>query len=321
MVTNLREAFSLGRLAGWALWITLAGLCIYFGILEPRFFTIDNWWNILRQGAPLAMAAVGAAVVLIGGNFDLSVGSIAAMTAVTMVYGVWGFGTVPGIFLGVLTGGVLGAINGLAVGRLGLNSFIATLATMTAYRGLALLSTQGTPLHGNIPPSMLIVGNGHVGPVPIPVIIAGVSFIGLHFLLTRTVYGRRLFAVGGNKEAARIAGINLSTNTLGAYVISGVFAAMAGVILTSRLAVGAPNIAPWLGLESIAAGVIGGITLGGGTGTALGVVLGVLILTIIRNGLNLLMVSHFVQTIATGVIIFAAIAVDRYKTIIARRAI
>ncbi|MAF85947.1 MAG: hypothetical protein CL875_05670 [Dehalococcoidales bacterium] len=302
------------RLARWALWITLVGLSIFFGILEPNFFTLDNWWNILRQGAPLALATTGAAVVLISGCFDLSVGSIAAMTGVVMVYSVWAFGTVPGIFIGLLTGAVLGAINGSVIGKWKLDSFIATLATMTAIRGLAFFSTDGIPLHGNIPQSMFIIGNAHIGPVPIPVVIALCSVLGLHFFLTRTLLGRHLFAVGGNPEAARIAGINIFSVRLWSFMISGVFASLAGIILTSRLAVGAPNIAQWLALESIAAAVIGGIALGGGTGSAIGVLLGVLLLTIIRNGLNLLMVSHFVQMIATGLIIFMAIMVDRLKT-------
>jgi len=160
---------------------------------------------------------------------------------------------------------------------------------------------------------MLIIGNGYIGPVPIPGIIAVVGFIFLYFFLNRTPMGRRVYAVGGNPEAARLAGMNLLSTKMWTFIICGLFAAMTGIILTSRLAVGAPNLAPMLNLESIAAAVIGGVSLLGGEGTALGVVLGTLLFSVIRNGLNLYNVSTFIQMIVTGLIILVAIIIDRYR--------
>jgi ribose transport system permease protein len=284
----------------WGLWIVFAVLLIVFGTLQPRFFSAGNFWNVVRQASPLALAAAGQAIVLIMGKLDLSVGAIAAMTSVIMVRAVWAYGVIPGTIIGIVVGGMLGALNGLIIGRWKLNALVATLATMTIIRGVAFYITGGVPLHGKIPPGMLIIGNGYVGPVPIPGIVAGVGFIFLYFFLYRTPMGRRIYAVGGNPEAARLAGMNLLSTTTVAFMITGLFAAMTGVILTSRLAVGAPNLGPMLNLESIAAAVIGGVSLFGGEGTVLGVILGTLLFSVIRNGLNLYNVSTFAQMIATG---------------------
>jgi ribose transport system permease protein len=297
----------------WGLWIVFIGLVIVFGILQPRFLSFKNLWNLLRQAAPLGLVSAGQGIVLIGGRFDMSVGSIAAMSSVMMVYGVWNFGTIAGTLIGLAVGGSLGIINGLLIGKLRLNAFIATIATMITIRGAAFYITGGVPLHDNIPESMLIIGNGYVGPVPIPVIIAAGGFVILHVLLSRMQLGRSMYAVGGNSEAARLAGINLFTTWVWTFLLSGLFAAMVGVIYSSRLAIGAPNLGEMMPLESIAAAVIGGVSIGGGEGKALGVILGVLLLSIIRNGLNLYNVSHFVQMIVTGLIIIVAILIDRYR--------
>ena len=311
---NLMQSFSLRNvLRKYPIWIGLLLLCIALGILEPRFFSGGNISNLLRQAVPLGLGAVGMGIVVIAGGFDLCLGSTAAMTSVVMVVGVWAFGTIPGIILGLLAGSVVGFFNGVLVGRLRLNSLIATLGTMIGVRGLAFYITGGVPFYGNMPESMRVIGNGFVGPVPIPVIVAGAGFLVMHFLLTRTALGRRFYAVGGNREAARLAGLNLVSTTVLAFIICGVFAAMAGVILTSRLSIGAPNLAQTLMLEALGAVVIGGVSMSGGEGNALGALAGVLFLSIIRNGLNLHNASQYVINFVTGLVIIVAIIFDRYR--------
>ena len=297
----------------WALWFGLGLLILIFGLLEPRFWSTDNFWNVLRQAAPLGLIVAGQTIVLIGGRFDLSVGSITALTSVVMVTAIWEFGTVPGMVFGVLVGGGAGVLNGVIVARWNLNALIVTIGTMTALRGLVFWISGGGSLHGDIPRGMLVIGNDYVGPVPIPVIVAAAGFVLLHLFLRQTALGRRVYAVGGNREAARLAGINLFRTTFWTFVLSGLFAGVAGVILTSRLGVGTPTIGEFYPLESIAAAVIGGVAIMGGRGNALGAILGVLLLSVIRNGLNLYGVSSYVQEMATGLIIVLAIFIDRFK--------
>jgi len=312
----LRQTFVfLRRIIGKrALWVAFALMCLVFGLLEPRFLSIDNIWNVLRQTAPLLVTSIGQAVVIIGGGFDLSVGSIAAVSGIVMVYGVWSLGTIPGIMLALGSGVGIGLINGFSIARWNLNPFILTLGTMMLFRGLAYFVTGGLSLFGNIPPGMLILGNGHIGPVPIPVIIGIIGVVILAVLLRRTTLGRHSYAVGGNREAARLAGIDTSAVTIKLYAISGFFAALTGVILSARLGVATPTLGGDLNLESIAAVVIGGVSISGGEGTAMGVLLGTLILGIVRNGLNLYRVSMFIQMMITGVIIATAVLVDRLRS-------
>ncbi|MCL5962528.1 MAG: ABC transporter permease [Chloroflexi bacterium] len=297
----------------WGLVIVIAAAMIGFTIVQPRFATIDNAQNVLRQLAPLALLAAGQAIVLIVGGVDISIGSTIALSSVMMVYSVWWLGTIPGIIVGVLTGAVVGVVNGFIIAKWKVNAFVITLAMMTAIRGFALQITGGIPLHGNIPDDMLIIGNGFVGPIPIPLIIAAAGFVFLYLFLNRTPVGRHLYAIGGNELAARLAGIKIFPAKVLAYVLCGAFAGMAGVILSSRGALGGPNMGQGFELDAIAAAVIGGVAFGGGEGKVRGVILGVLLLSVIKNGLNMYNVSSFIQLIVIGLIIASAIVVDRYR--------
>ncbi len=297
----------------WGLFIFLIALIIMFSLLEPRFATLLNAQNVLRQAAPLALLACGQAVVLIEGGVDVSVGSIIALTSVCMVGTVWTFGVIPGIIVAILVGGIVGLVNGSIIAFWGVNAFVVTLATLTAVRGLALYSTGGIPLHGNIPDSMLFLGNGHIGPVPFAVFVSALGFALLYLYLRRTTAGRHTYAIGGNREAARLAGIKIVRTRILAYVICGLFAGAAGAVLTSRGGIGAPNMGSGRELDAIAAAVIGGVAFGGGVGRVFGIIVGVAMLSIIKNGLNLYNVSSFVQLMVIGIIIIAAIVVDRYR--------
>lgn len=297
----------------WGLSIFLIVLLVVFSLLEPRFATLLNMQNVMRQAAPLALLASGQAVVLIAGGVDVSVGSIIALTSVCMVGTVWGAGVIPGIVVAVLVGGMIGMVNGSIIAFWSVNAFVVTLAMMTTVRGLALYSTGGIPLYGDIPESMLFLGNGHIGPVPFALFVSALGFGILYYFLRLTPAGRQTYAIGGNKEAARVAGIKTTPITILAYTISGLFAGAAGAVLTSRGGIGAPNMGAGRELDAIAAAVIGGVAFGGGEGRVFGIILGVLILSIIKNGLNLFNVSSFVQLIVIGIIIIAAVVVDRYR--------
>ncbi len=297
----------------WGLLIFLIVLLVVFSLLEPRFATLLNMQNVMRQAAPLALLASGQAVVLIAGGVDVSVGSIIALTSVCMVGTVWGAGVIPGIVVAVLVGGMIGMVNGSIIAFWSVNAFVVTLAMMTTIRGLALYSTGGIPLYGDIPESMLFLGNGHIGPVPFALFVSALGFGILYYFLRLTPAGRQTYAIGGNKEAARLAGIKTTPITILAYTISGLFAGAAGAVLTSRGGIGAPNMGAGRELDAIAAAVIGGVAFGGGEGRVFGIILGVLILSIIKNGLNLFNVSSFVQLIVIGIIIIAAVVVDRYR--------
>ncbi len=309
------------KLLQWGLLIFLVFLLIVFSILEPRFATLTNIQNVMRQAAPLALLAAGQSVVLIAGGVDVSVGSIIALSSVGMVGAIWQAtgipfmidGVLPGIAAAILIGGAIGAINGTIIAAWSVNAFIVTLAMMTTIRGVALYVTGGIPLYDDIPESMLYLGNGHVGPVPFAVFVSLLGFAVLFYFLRLTPAGRETYALGGNKEAARLSGIKIKPTTIRAYLISGLFAGAAGAVLTSRSGIGAPNMGSGLELDAIAAAVIGGVAFGGGEGRVMGVILGVLVLSVIKNGLNLYNVSSFVQLIVIGFIIVAAIVVDRYR--------
>ena len=309
---GLRQVIS-QALLNWGLLIFLIALLIIFSMLERRFATLTNLQNVLRQAAPLALLASGQAVVLIAGGVDVSVGAIIALSSVCMVATVWNAGVIAGIVTAILIGGLVGAINGSIIAIWGVNAFVVTLAMMTTIRGLALYVTGGIPMYQNIPESMLFLGNGDIGHVPVAVFVSAASFAVLYYLLRLTPLGRQIYALGGNREAARLAGIKIKKVTITAFVISGLFAGAAGAVLTSRGGIGAPNMGDGRELDAIAAAVIGGVAFGGGVGGVLGIILGVLILSIIKNGLNLYNVSSFVQLMVTGLIIVAAIIVDRYR--------
>ena len=183
-----------------------------------------------RQAAPLALLASGQAVVLIAGGVDVSVGAIIALSSVSMVAMVWNAGVIAGIVSAILVGGLIGAINGSIIAFWGVNAFVVTLAMMTTIRGVALYVTGGIPMYGNIPDSMLFLGNGDIGPVPVAVFVSALGFAVLYYFLRLTPAGRQIYALGGNKEAARLAGINVVKITILAFVISGLFAGAAGAI-------------------------------------------------------------------------------------------
>lgn len=301
-----QQAASLGTLLG------LVGLVVLFGALRPDvFLTTRNATNILEQVAILAIVAAVQTVVMVVGDFDLSVGALASLTGVAVAQMlVSGTDPLVAVLAGLGVGLLAGALNGLMVAYLGLSAFIATLATMTSFTGLALLLSGGSTIFG-LPSRYVGLGQGRIGPVPVPVIIATVVVIAVWFILSRTVLGRQWYAVGGNVEAARLSGVPTRLVRLAAFLVSGTGAALAGIVLTARLASGHPSAGDPLMLNSIAAVFLGMTLSRGGQPVAGGTVVGLGVVGVLSNGLNILQVNSYVQQVLTGVIIILAVSLSR----------
>jgi ribose transport system permease protein len=311
---------SLRRAWGWAgerpEVFALAGLLL-LGIgltfVTDRFLSLENFANIGRQVSINAIIATGMTLVIITGGIDLSVGAVMtlAMTfgAGAMLAGV----PVPlAIALALLTGLACGALNGALIAYARLPAIIVTLATMEIPRGIALLYTGGYPLTG-LPEAFGPVGRGELAGVHVPTLLMFAVVLGGHVFLTRFVAGRAFYALGGNEEAARLAGLPVRRYKLLAYSLSGCTAALAGVVLASRLMSGQPNAGIGFELDAIAAVVLGGTAIAGGRGSMIGTIIGAITLGVLNNGLNLLSVSPYTQKILKGVIILLAIGAGALK--------
>ncbi|WP_116112215.1 ABC transporter permease subunit [Austwickia chelonae] len=289
--------------------VGLFAVCVAMFIATPDFLTTKNLLNVGVQAAVVAVMAFGLTFVIITSGIDLSVGSVAALSAITAGWAVTSAGW-PGwtaLVVGPAVGLLAGSICGLAVAYAKLPAFIATLAMLSIARGLTLVISGGRPIE--MPDAVKVLG-GNLGPVPVPVIILVVAAIITSIVLRRTVFGLSLFAVGGNSEAARLAGLPVARLTAVVYALSGLFAGLAGLVLAGRLASAQPQAAAGYELDAIAAVVIGGASLSGGTGKASGTLVGALILAVIRNGLNLLNVTSFWQQVVIGVVIALAVLID-----------
>lgn len=298
--------YSLGALLGLIL------LCVVLSVLSPHFLTVRNLMNIARQSAVNSLISVGMLLAILTAGIDLSVGSILALATTSMGILVVNFGLNP--FLGMLVclgiGALLGAINGLMLTKLHLpHPFIATLGMMNIARGLALIITDATPVSG-FPKSIQFLGAAFIGPVPVSFILVLVVFSLFHIFLNRTAIGRYIYAVGGNIEAARLSGINVDRILTIVYTLSGLMAALGGLVLVGRVNAAYPLAGLGYELDAIAAAIIGGASFFGGVGTVWGTLIGAMIMAVLRNGLNLLGVSADLQTVAIGVVIVAAVYID-----------
>jgi len=251
-------------------------------------------------------------VILLGG-IDLSVGSILALSSVAIATLIQaGFNPLLATLLGVVGGGLMGLFNGLVISKGKVAPFIATLASMTILRGLALVVSGGSPITGFDSDLFSMLGGGYVaGLVPIPVVWMLIMFGLFAFLLKKTVFGRHVYATGGNEEAARLSGVKVDQIKLWVYTLSGAMSAMAGVVLTSRLNSAQPTAGSGYELDAIAAVVLGGTSLTGGRGWIFGTLMGALLIGVLNNGLNLLGVSSFYQQVIKGVVILLAVLIDR----------
>lgn len=296
--------------------VGLLVIIVALAILSPNFLTMDNLMNVFRQVSINALIAFGMTFVILTGGIDLSVGSILALSsALTAGFMVGGMNSILAMFQGILLGALMGAANGVAVAKGKIAPFIVTLATMTIFRGLTLVYTEGKPITG-ISDSFAfqLVGRGYFFGIPFPVVITVIAFIILYILLRRTTFGRSVYATGGNEEAARLSGLKIDRIKITVYSISGAMAALAGVILTSRLNSAQPTAGTSYELDAIAAVVLGGTSLAGGRGHITGTLIGALIIGVLNNGLNLLGVSSFYQQVVKGGVILLAVLLDRKRS-------
>ena len=302
--------------------IALFLLCLVISILSDKFLTVANGWNVLRQISVNLCISVGMTLVILTGGIDLSVGSIlafaGALTAGLLKYGIElpsqnvfiEFTLLGGILAGLIVGGGLGWFNGWAITKFKAPPFVATLAMLTMARGFTMLYTQGFPING-LGARFDFIGTGWFLGIPVPVWISFLVVLLAVFLTNKTPLGRYIYAIGGNESAANLSGINTKRIKTIVYTISGITAALGGLMITARLDSAQPNAGMSYELDAIAAVVIGGTSLSGGKGSIWGTVLGAIIIGVLNNGLVLLNVSPFWQQVVKGAVILLAVILDK----------
>ena len=325
-----RADFSSGLLsflARFAPLLFLVALMAVFAVMEPRFLTPLNLFNVMRQVSIVGLLAVGMTFVILTAGIDLSVGSLLALcglAAAAVAKGGFqerfsvgagaeaaGYGWELAVLVAIAVGLAGGFLQGLAITRLKVPPFVVTLGGMSAFRGAALLFAGGGPISG-FTPDYTWWGQGRIGPVPVPVIIFVAFAILAHIVLRYTRYGRQVYAVGGNPEAARLSGLNVRRVTLSVYVIMGFFAGLGAFVLSARLNSAEAVAGTGVELTVIASVVIGGTSLFGGAGSIFGTVIGTLLIGVLLNGLVLMNISSYIQQIIIGVIIVLAVAFDTF---------
>jgi inositol transport system permease protein len=280
-------------------------------LITPQFLTVSNLTIIVTQVSINALLAFGVTFVIITGGIDLSLGSIVAVTGVTaaMLAHPDSYPVLIPIVMGLLAGLLMGAFNGFIITKSKIAPFIVTLGTMTIGRGLALILSDGRPV-SNLSDSFNYLGSGTVFGIPFLILIFILVFALCSIILSKTVLGRYIYAIGGNEQAARASGINIDRVKLSVYSISGLLAGLAGILLASRITTGQPNAGAGFELDAIAAVVIGGTSTAGGRGTMAGTLIGVLLIGVINNGLDLLNVTSYYQQVVMGIIIIGAVVLD-----------
>ncbi|WP_372630145.1 ABC transporter permease [Cohnella sp.] len=290
----------------------LLGAVVILSLVSDTFLTVTNLMNVLRQVSINGILAVGMTFIILTAGIDLSIGSLMAVAAVIATSivahdpGAVGWA----LLAGVAASGLLGGVSGTMSAKLNVAPFVATLAMMTIARGIALIYTNGRPIVVNSDPFKFL-GQGYIGPIPVPVLIFIAVTAVMGIVLYKTKFGRYVYAIGGNENASKISGIRVDRVKIWVYVINGFLAGLAGILLSSRISSGQPNSGMGYELDAIAAVVIGGTSLFGGRGSLLGTIVGVLIIGVINNGLNLLDVSSYWQQIIKGLIIAGAVILDQ----------
>lgn len=286
-------------------------ICVALALSTPRFLTVPNLTIILTQVSINALLAFGVTFVIITGGIDLSLGSMVAVTGVAAALFAHPdtYPLIVPILIALGAGLLMGGFNGLVITKSKVPPFIVTLGTMTIGRGLALILSKGRPV-SNLSDSFNFIGGGKVFGVPFPIIILVVVFILCSLLLRKTIWGRYMYAVGGNEQAARASGISVEKIKMLVYLLSGLLAGLAGIVLTSRITTGQPNAGQGFELDAIAAAIIGGTSTSGGSGTMTGTLIGALLIGVISNGLDLLNVTSYYQEVVMGIIIIGAVILD-----------
>lgn len=295
--------------------VALIILIVFVSVLNPAFLQVNNLLNLMRQLIINGFIALGMTFVILTGGIDLSVGSTLALTSAIfagLLQG--GMPTILAILISLGLGLVLGLLNGILITKGKLAPFIVTLATMTIFRGLTLVYMDGRPIAGPKDDfAFQFLGKGQFFGIPFQVFLFIIAYLILWILLTKTSYGRKIYAVGGNEKASFISGIKIDKVKILVYVISALMAVLSGLVLTSRLNSAQPTAGSAYEMDAIAAVVLGGTSMTGGSGSLTGTLIGILILGVLNNGLNLLGVSSFYQQIVKGVVILIAVLIDRKR--------
>lgn len=295
----------------YAYLIIFALMCLLFTILTDKFFTVANFINILKQSAVLIIAACGGALLIMTGGIDLSIGSIMSLSGMVCAYVLVNLQAPPllCILCGILTGTACGLINGASCIFFNLTPFVVSLGTQTIFLGISYIICNGFPIYG-FPDGFAFWGQGYVGSIPIPVITAIIVVIITAVFVHKSYFGRYIFAVGGNQEAARLAGINVKKMRFIIFGLSGLLAGVAGTVLCSRVNSGVPTTGSTYHSDVITSALLGGVTLNGGEGTIFGVMVGALTLGVLSNGMVLLNLGEYYQYLIKGLVLLAAVMYD-----------
>lgn len=304
--------------ARYGVLLALLVMAVVFVALSDRFLTQDNLVNILRQSAVTAIAAVGATMVLIAGGIDISQGAVMAFAGLTAVVIIEQMGgpDVVAIAVALLFATLFGLANGVLAEKIRIPAFIATLGTALVIRGVAFVYTEGRSigLSGDAGELLKWLGRGFIGPLPVPVVLMIILYAVAAWVMARTTWGLHTYAVGSSERAARIAGVRVSRHRIEVYAIAGLLSGLAGVVLAGRLASAAPGLATGAEFDILTAVVLGGTSIYGGRGNVLRTLLGAVFLATMTNGLILLNVPSFYQTITVGVVLLVALSLDRLRS-------
>ena len=301
----------LSFLSRFGIVFVLAALVVYFSFATKSFLTMSNLLNVARQVSMIGVCSVGMMFVILTGGIDLSVGSAMSFVNVVGAYLMVkvGWRPVPAVIACIVLSAAAGYTSGFFITKVRVPPFIATLAMMNVLGGLAFIISKGMPIFG-YPRGFNVIGQGYVGPVPIPVIIMVVVFAIGSFFLNKTYFGRYFYAIGGNEEASMLAGINVMRTKQIVYMLSSIFASFAGIIMLSRLNSGMATTGRGFEFQVITAVVLGGVSITGGSGRVFGVFIGVLIMGVLSNGLILINMNEYVQQVVQGAVLVAAVSVD-----------
>ena len=289
--------------------IIIIFLTVLFAALNPRFLSAVNITNIVRQASIMIIVACGATFIMIAGDVDISCGGLACLAAICMKKGM---GIPVAITVAVLSGTLFGLLSGILVSRFAFPPMIATLCVTNLTTGIGNLITNGTANY-DLPDEFLVLGRGYIGPIPVQVVIMAVITVISGIVLSSTTYGRYIYAIGGNTTVAKLSGVNVSKLKVIYYMVGGSLSALAGVLITSRMGTAQPTLGTNWPMETIAGIVIGGTHFQGGSGTIVNSVLGVLLMTMITNGLNLLGVNTFWQSVVTALLLIITIVISTFQ--------
>ncbi len=297
-----------------AIFVVMVALFLFFTIGTDTFCTPSNLLNIARQVAVLGIASVGMTMVILTGGIDLATGSIITFVNIITAYFMvnMGWSMWLAIPVALLASTIIGLLNGIAVANLNMPALIVTFATQTIFEGLAYIICGGVPIFG-FSEEFSFIGQGYIGAIPFPVILLVIAFLIAGFILVKTYFGRYIYAVGGNEEAAELSGIQVKKIKYLVYALSGLFAGIAGIVMLSRTNSGQPTAGKGYEFDVITAVVLGGVSVNGGAGKISNVIAGVLIIGMLSNGMVLLNVSSYAQMVVKGLILAVAVGFDCYQ--------